>query len=78
MIRYAFIFLQHSTLSAADLALLGDLLLVSFAVVVLLMLSRVVWRLLRSVVQSMAGLLSWAIAVAAIVFLLGRLVRFLG
>jgi len=29
-------------------------------------------------VQSMAGLLSWAIAVAAIVFLLGRLVRFLG
>ena len=78
MIRYAFTYLQHTTLSAADLALLGDLLLLGFAVALLLVLFRVVWRLLRSVVYSMASLLSWAIAVAALVFLFVRLVRFLG
>lgn len=74
--RYALSILQYSALSTADLALLGDLLLLGFTVAAILYLLRVIWRLLRSVVRSMAGLLSWAIAIAAIVFLLVRLVRF--
>ncbi len=76
MMRYAFPYLQSSTLGAADIALLGDLLLLGFAVVAIFYLLRVVMRLLRSVVHSMAGMLSWAIAVVAIAFLFFRLVRF--
>lgn len=76
MMRYAFSFLQYSTLSAAELALLSDLLLLGFAVAAIVFLLRLIWRLLRSVVRSMAGMLSWAIALATIAFLFFRLVRF--
>jgi hypothetical protein len=73
----AIAFLLHQpALSAADLAQLGELLVLGFALAAFLSLVRVVWRLMRSVVRSMAHLLSWVIAVAAIGFLLLRLARF--
>ena len=78
MIRFAYSFLQHGALSAADLALIGDLMLLGFAVAALAFLLRMIWRLLRSIVLTMAHLLSWAIAVTAVAFLLFRLVRFFG
>lgn len=70
---YAF---QYSTLSTVDLTLLGDFLAIGFAIAVVVALLVLILRLLRSVVQSMAGMLSWSIAVAAIVFLFFRLLRF--
>ncbi len=69
--RYAVGFLDYSAL-----ALLGDLFLISVAVVALLYLFRAAGRLFASVVSSMAGMLSWAIAVVAIAFLFVRLARF--
>lgn len=78
MMRYALTFLQHSTLSAAELAMLGDLLVVGFTVAAILFLLRVIWRLLRSVLHSKVGLLSWALAIATITFLFFRIVRFFG
>jgi hypothetical protein len=75
---YAFSFLQYSTFSPADLAIFGDLLLAGFAIAAILFLLRAIWRLLRSVLHSMAGLLSWAIAVGTLAFLFFRLVRFFG
>lgn len=74
--RYAYQFFQYAALEPADLALLVELLLLSLAVAAVLYLLRVVWRFLRSVLRSMAGMLSWAIALVAIVFVVIRLVRF--
>lgn len=70
---YAFSLRQYSTLTTSDLALLGDSLAIGFAIAVIVALLFLIWRLLRSVVRSMAGMLSWSIAVAAIVFLFFRL-----
>lgn len=69
--RYAVDFLDYS-----ELALFGDLLLISVAIVALIYLVRGAWRFFISVVSSMAGMLSWALAVAAIAFLFVRLARF--
>lgn len=74
--RYAYSFFQYAELSAADFVLLGELMLLSVAVVALLSLLRVVWRFLRAVVRSMANLLSWGFALVAVVFLVVRLFRF--
>lgn len=78
MIRYAFSYLQYSSLRADDLALLLELMAMGFAIAAFLLLLRVIWRLLRAVVRSIAALLSWGIAVATIAFLLVRFFRFFG
>jgi hypothetical protein len=63
-------------LSDADLALMADLFLLGFAITAGFLALRVIVRLLGSVLRSMAGLIGWAIAVAAVALLLVRLVRF--
>ena len=75
--RYANLFFQNTTLSSVDVTLLSELLLLSLAVVAVLWLLRAAWRFLSAVVSSMANMLSWALALAAVVFLVVRLVGFL-
>ena len=75
--RYASLFFQNTSLSSVDVTLLSELLLLSLAVVAVLWLLRAAWRFLSAVVSSMANMLSWALALAAVVFLVVRLVGFL-
>ena len=74
---YASLFFEQTALSSVDVTLLSELLLLCLAVVVVLWLLRAAWRFLSAVVSSMASMLSWALALAAVVFLVVRLVGFL-
>ena len=74
--RHVISLMHMSAFSPADLAMLGDLLLVAFATAALAYLLRMIWRLLHAVVQQMAQMVSWTLAIVTILFLVIRLVRF--
>ena len=70
-------FLQYVAIDSVEWALVGDFILLAFVIVVGLWLMGLAWRLLQSIVRTIAGMLSWIIVVAAIIFLFARLARFL-
>ena len=70
-------FLQYVATDTAGWALVGELILLAFVIVAGLWLMGLVWRLLQSIVRTIAGMLSWIILVAALIFLFARLARFL-